>query len=142
MTATFVAGLRCVQLGGARNAHPAATQIVGGNMEGKGSALRQWAARRLAANVTSNGAPVLYTLDARQFSAAWCRCAVGQQCSFGEIGYGGLGSGLYSMIFVALVALVGGLMVGRTPEHLGKQIGPPEMKIIAVYTLVWGRSRC
>jgi K+-transporting ATPase ATPase A chain len=55
----------------------------------------------------------------------------------GEIVYGGLGSGLYSMIFVALVALfVGGLMVGRTPEHLGKQIGPPEMKIIAVYMLV------
>ena len=55
----------------------------------------------------------------------------------GEIVYGGLGTGLYSMIFVALVALfIGGLMVGRTPEHLGKQIGPAEMKIIAVYTLV------
>jgi K+-transporting ATPase ATPase A chain len=55
----------------------------------------------------------------------------------GEIVYGGLGTGLYSMIFVALVALfVGGLMVGRTPEHLGKQIGPAEMKIVAVYTLV------
>jgi K+-transporting ATPase ATPase A chain len=41
------------------------------------------------------------------------------------------------MIFVALIALfIGGLMIGRTPEHLGKQIGPPEMKIIAIYTLV------
>ena len=41
------------------------------------------------------------------------------------------------MIFVALMALfVGGLMVGRTPEHLGKQIGPAEMKIIALYTLI------
>src|SRR5262245_59484383 len=55
----------------------------------------------------------------------------------GEIVYGGLGAGLYGMIFAALIALfVGGLMIGRTPEHLGKQIGPPEMKIIAVYTLV------
>jgi K+-transporting ATPase ATPase A chain len=41
------------------------------------------------------------------------------------------------MIFIALIALfVGGLMIGRTPEHLGKQIGPPEMKIIAIYTLI------
>jgi K+-transporting ATPase ATPase A chain len=55
----------------------------------------------------------------------------------GEITYGGLGSGLYGMIFVALITLVlGGLMIGRTPEHLGKQIGPPEMKIIAPYTLI------
>jgi potassium-transporting ATPase potassium-binding subunit len=44
----------------------------------------------------------------------------------GEIIFGGLGGGLF----------IGGLMIGRTPEHLGKQIGPPEMKIIAIYTLV------
>ena len=55
----------------------------------------------------------------------------------GEIIYGGLGGGLYGMIFVALIALfIGGLMIGRTPDHLGKQIGPPEMKIVALYTLV------
>ena len=41
------------------------------------------------------------------------------------------------MVFVALVALfLGGLMVGRTPEYLGRRLGPPEIKIIAVYTLV------
>jgi K+-transporting ATPase ATPase A chain len=41
------------------------------------------------------------------------------------------------MIFVALVAVfLGGLMVGRAPEHLGRRIGPPEMKIIMIYTLV------
>ena len=55
----------------------------------------------------------------------------------GEIVYGGLGTGLYGMVFVALVALfIGGLMVGRSPEHLGRRLGPPEMKIIAVYTLL------
>jgi K+-transporting ATPase ATPase A chain len=54
-----------------------------------------------------------------------------------EVVYGGLGTGLYSMIFVALVALfIGGPMVGRKPEHLGQRIGLPEMKIIAIYTLV------
>jgi K+-transporting ATPase ATPase A chain len=55
----------------------------------------------------------------------------------GEIVYGGLGTGLFSMIFVALLALyIGGLMVGRSPEHLGRRLGPPEMKIIALYTLL------
>jgi K+-transporting ATPase ATPase A chain len=55
----------------------------------------------------------------------------------GDIIYGGLGTGLYGMVFVALVALfIGGLMVGRTPEHMGHRLGAPEMKIVAVYTLI------
>jgi len=42
----------------------------------------------------------------------------------GEVIFGGLGTGLYSIILVALIGLfVGGLMVGRTPEYLGKPIG-------------------
>lgn len=48
-----------------------------------------------------------------------------------------LDTGLYGMVFVALVALfIGGLMVGRSPEHRGRRIGPPEMKMVAVYTLL------
>jgi len=54
----------------------------------------------------------------------------------GEIVFGGLGTGLYSIILVALVGLfIAGLMVGRTPEYLGKQLGPPEIKLIMLYTL-------
>ena len=54
----------------------------------------------------------------------------------GEIVFGGLGTGLYSIILVALVGLfIAGLMVGRTPEYLGKQLGPPELKLIMLYTL-------
>jgi len=53
----------------------------------------------------------------------------------GEVIFGGLGTGLYSIILVALIGLfAGGLMVGRTPEYLGKQIGPTEMKLISLYT--------
>jgi K+-transporting ATPase ATPase A chain len=55
----------------------------------------------------------------------------------GEMVYGGLGGGLYSFLFVALLGLfITGLMVGRTPEYVGKRIGEHEIKLVAVYTLV------
>jgi K+-transporting ATPase ATPase A chain len=54
----------------------------------------------------------------------------------GEMIYGGLGTGLYSILMVALVGLfVAGLMVGRTPEYLGKVLGPREMKLVTLYTI-------
>jgi K+-transporting ATPase ATPase A chain len=54
----------------------------------------------------------------------------------GEIVFGGLGTGLYSMILTALLGIfITGLMIGRTPEYLGKQLGPPEIKLITLYTL-------
>jgi hypothetical protein len=55
----------------------------------------------------------------------------------GEIVFGGLGTGLYSIVMVALVGLfIAGLMTGRTPEYLGKKIGPREMKLIAIFSLI------
>jgi K+-transporting ATPase ATPase A chain len=55
----------------------------------------------------------------------------------GEMVFGGLGTGLYSILFVALLGLfITGLMVGRTPEYVGKKLGEHEMKLIALYTLI------
>ena len=55
----------------------------------------------------------------------------------GEMVFGGLGAGIYSILMVALLGLfITGLMIGRTPEYLGKRIEPPEMKLLAIYTLV------
>ncbi len=55
----------------------------------------------------------------------------------GEVVFGGVGSGLYGMIIFALVAVfVAGLMIGRTPEYLGKKIEAYEMKMAAVAILV------
>jgi potassium-transporting ATPase potassium-binding subunit len=55
----------------------------------------------------------------------------------GEMIFGGLGTGIYSIIVVALVGLfVAGLMIGRTPEYLGKRIEPAEMKLVMIYTLM------
>ncbi|WP_111764988.1 potassium-transporting ATPase subunit KdpA [Nakamurella deserti] len=56
---------------------------------------------------------------------------------FGEIAPGGVGSGLYSMLVFAIIAVfVGGLLVGRTPEFLGKKIGRREITMAALSVLV------
>ncbi|MCX9190734.1 potassium-transporting ATPase subunit KdpA [Carbonactinospora thermoautotrophica] len=55
----------------------------------------------------------------------------------GEVSPGGVGSGLYGMLVLAVVAVfVAGLMAGRTPEYLGKKIRAREMKLVALYILV------
>jgi len=55
----------------------------------------------------------------------------------GEIIFGGVGSGLYGMLAFAIVAVfVSGLMVGRTPEYLGKKIEAFEVKMVALVVLV------
>ena len=135
MTALFIAGLVACNFAESAT-HPAfARDIVGGNMEGKevrfgvgGSAL--------AAEVTSNTSTGSYNAMDDSFQPLGVAVPL-LNMLLGEIIYGGLGGGLYGMIFVALIALfIGGLMIGRTPDHLGKQIGPPEMKIVALYTLV------
>ena len=55
----------------------------------------------------------------------------------GEIAPGGVGSGLYGMLILAVITVfVAGLMVGRTPEYLGKKITPREIKFAASYFLV------
>jgi len=55
----------------------------------------------------------------------------------GEIMPGGVGSGLYGLMVLAVVAVfIGGLMVGRTPEILGKKVGAAQMKLVALYILV------
>ncbi len=55
----------------------------------------------------------------------------------GEVIYGGVGSGLYGMLIFAILAVfIAGLMVGRTPEYLGKKIGPYEMKMAVLVLLI------
>jgi K+-transporting ATPase ATPase A chain len=56
--------------------------------------------------------------------------------ALGEIAPGGIGAGMYGILVLAMVTVfVGGLMVGRTPEYLGKKIRPSEMKYAALYFL-------
>ena len=54
----------------------------------------------------------------------------------GEVEPGGVGAGLYGLLIIAVITVfVGGLMVGRTPEYIGKKIRPVEMKYAALYML-------
>jgi len=107
----------------------------GGNMEGKevrfgivNSAL--WTASTTAA---SNGA-VNSTLDSYTPLGGLVPIVLMQ---LGEIIYGGAGSGLYGMlVFVILTVFIAGLMVGRTPEYLGKKIEVFEMKMASLAILV------
>ncbi|MGH7231427.1 MAG: potassium-transporting ATPase subunit KdpA [Nitrospiraceae bacterium] len=56
---------------------------------------------------------------------------------FGEVIFGGVGSGLYGMLVFAIIAVfIAGLMVGRTPEYLGKKIEPYEMKMASLLILI------
>ena len=56
--------------------------------------------------------------------------------STGEVVFGGVGSGLYGMLmFVILAVFIAGLMVGRTPEYLGKKIEAREVKLVMIGTL-------
>ncbi|QHC58634.1 potassium-transporting ATPase subunit KdpA [Rathayibacter sp. VKM Ac-2760] len=55
----------------------------------------------------------------------------------GEVAPGGVGSGLYGMLVLAILAVfIGGLLVGRTPEYLGKKLGPYEIKLASIYILI------
>lgn len=59
------------------------------------------------------------------------------QMMLGEVVFGGVGSGLYGMLaFVILTVFIVGLMVGRTPEYLGKKIESPEMKMATLAVLI------
>lgn len=54
----------------------------------------------------------------------------------GEVAPGGVGSGMYGLLVIAVIAVfVAGLMVGRTPEYLGKKLGPREIKLASLYIL-------
>ncbi|MEI6839707.1 MAG: potassium-transporting ATPase subunit KdpA [Methanomicrobiales archaeon] len=56
---------------------------------------------------------------------------------FGEVVFGGVGSGLYGMlVFIIIAMFIAGLMVGRTPEYLGKKIEPREMKIATIIIII------
>ena len=56
----------------------------------------------------------------------------------GEVVFGGVGSGLYGMlIFVVLAVFIAGLMVGRTPEYLGKKIEAYDVKMSMLYVLIF-----
>jgi potassium-transporting ATPase potassium-binding subunit len=143
MTVMFV-GLLVVCVVAEQNGHTLSTQGVdhtasalsaGGNMEGKevrfgiaNSAL--WAtATTAASNGSVNSMHDSYT-PIGGLVPMWL-------IQLGEVVFGGVGSGLYGMLVFAIIAVfVAGLMVGRTPEYLGKKIEAYEMKMASLVILI------
>jgi K+-transporting ATPase ATPase A chain len=106
----------------------------GGNMEGK-EVRFGIGASTLTAVVTSNTATGSYNSMHDSYTSLG-GMALLVNMLLGELVFGGLGTGLYSMVMAAAIAVfLAGLMVGRTPEYLGKKIGPPENKMIMLYAL-------
>jgi potassium-transporting ATPase potassium-binding subunit len=107
----------------------------GGNMEGKEvrNGIADSALWATATTATSNGS-VNSMHDSYTPIAGMVPLVM---MHLGEVIYGGIGTGLYDMlVFVILAAFVAGLMVGRTPEYLGKKIEAFEMKMASVVVLV------
>jgi K+-transporting ATPase ATPase A chain len=106
----------------------------GGNMEGK-EVRFGISGSTLAAVVTSNAATGSYNSADDSYTSLGGMVLLVNML-LGELVFGGLGTGLYSMVMTAAVAVfLAGLMVGRTPEYLGKKIGPAENKMIMLFAL-------
>jgi K+-transporting ATPase ATPase A chain len=115
--------------------HVAGLGLTGGNMEGKDVRFGVGGSV-LAAVVTSNGATGSYNAMHDSFRPLGVLVPLVNML-LGEVVFGGLGTGLYSMVMVALVGIfMAGLMIGRTPEYLGKTIKATEAKYIAFYTVL------
>lgn len=115
--------------------HGPAFEIAGGAMEGKETrfGIAGSSVFAVATTLTSTGAVNSFHSSYTGFGGGITM--LGMQ--LGEIAPGGVGSGLYGMLVMAVLAVfVAGLMVGRTPEYLGKKIGAREIKFAACYILV------
>lgn len=106
----------------------------GGNMEGK-EVRFGIGGSTLTAVVTSNTATGSYNSVHDSYTSLGSMVLLVNML-LGELVFGGLGTGLYSMVMAAAIAVfLAGLMIGRTPEYLGKKIGPAENKMIMLYAL-------
>ncbi len=115
--------------------HAASALQAGGNMEGKETRFGM-AASALFATITTAASCGAVNAMHDSFTAIGGLVPL-LLIQLGEVVFGGVGSGLYGMLVYAVLAVfIAGLMIGRTPEYLGKKIEAYEMKMAAVAILV------
>ncbi|UJV45853.1 potassium-transporting ATPase subunit KdpA [Streptomyces sp. AMCC400023] len=115
--------------------HGPALQIAGGAMEGKEVRFGVGASSIFAVSTTLTSTGAVDSFHSSFTGLGGGITMLGMM--LGEIAPGGVGSGLYGMLIMAVIAVfIAGLMVGRTPEYLGKKIGTREIKLAACYLLV------
>ncbi|WP_328718943.1 potassium-transporting ATPase subunit KdpA [Streptomyces sp. NBC_00247] len=115
--------------------HGPAFDIAGGAMEGKENRFGVAGSSIFAVTTTLTSTGAVDSFHSSYTGFGGGITMLGMQ--LGEIAPGGVGSGLYGMLIMAIIAVfLAGLMVGRTPEYLGKKIGTREIKLAACYILV------
>lgn len=144
MTLIFVA-CTAVAFVAEQQAHPglhtlgvdqaASTLQSGGNMEGKETRFGISASSLFAAVTTAASCGAVNTMHDSLMPLGGAVPLMLMQ--FGEVIFGGVGTGLYGMLVFAILAVfIAGLMIGRTPEYLGKKIQAYEMKMSSIAILV------
>jgi K+-transporting ATPase ATPase A chain len=109
-------------------------QAVGAAMEGKETRFGEWASALFATATTSTSTGAVNSFHDSYTALGGGALLV--NVMLGEVTPGGVGSGLYGMLVLAVVTVfVAGLMVGRTPEYLGKKIGRHEITLAALFVL-------
>ncbi|HEY9157283.1 potassium-transporting ATPase subunit KdpA [Candidatus Binatus sp.] len=145
MSILFLAGaataIRAEQHGNAQfskigiDQHASATQS-GGNMEGKEVRFGIVESALWATVTTDTSCGAVNSMHDSYTPLGGLVPMVNMQ--LGEVIFGGVGSGLYGIIVMAVLAVfIAGLMVGRTPEYLGKKIEAREMKLAMLYVLIF-----
>ncbi|WP_299539837.1 potassium-transporting ATPase subunit KdpA [uncultured Streptomyces sp.] len=115
--------------------HGPAFELAGGAMEGKENRFGIGGSSIFAVATTLTSTGAVNSFHSSFTGLGGGITMLGMQ--LGEIAPGGVGSGLYGMLVMAVVAVfLAGLMVGRTPEYLGKKIGTREIKLAACYILI------
>ncbi|MFS0884430.1 potassium-transporting ATPase subunit KdpA [Aeromicrobium sp. 179-A 4D2 NHS] len=115
-------------------AHAPSAQAAGAAMEGKETRLGEWATSLFAVATTGTSTGAVNASHDSMTPVGGGMVLVNMM--LGEIVPGGVGAGIYGIVIMAvLTVFVCGLMVGRTPELLGKKIGAREMRFVALYVL-------
>ncbi|MGZ5368156.1 MAG: potassium-transporting ATPase subunit KdpA [Aeromicrobium sp.] len=111
-----------------------AAQLAGGAMEGKETQFGTWGSALFAVMTTGTSTGAVNSSHDSMTPTGGGTVLVNMM--LGEVSPGGVGAGIYGILIMAILAVfIAGLMVGRTPELLGKKIGAKEMTYVALYTL-------
>jgi K+-transporting ATPase ATPase A chain len=112
-----------------------APQLAGGAMEGKEARFGIWGSTLFGSTSTLTSTGAVNSMHDSYTALGGMMPMINMM--LGEIAPGGVGSGLYGMLVLAVITVfIAGLLVGRTPEYLGKKIGPREIKLASLYILV------
>ncbi|MCU1529157.1 MAG: potassium-transporting ATPase subunit [Frondihabitans sp.] len=134
MASIFAASLAAMtwfELSGAGTA----TKLAGASMEGKEDRFGIWSSTLFATSTTLTSTGAINSAHDSFTSLGGMMALINMM--LGEIAPGGGGSGLYGMLILAVITVfIAGLLVGRTPEYLGKKIGPREIKLASIYILI------